>query len=246
MGRTAEWSPSRRGWTPGGRDRVDLKPSAVLAARFWPSPGAFPRWHAEAGAVLRVPVEVLALGRGHDRAGRVRGDARAHARGTLRTDRRDSVAGRLWPRHNGGGEVDPGWAGHRMECPPCRRRARLRAGHRAVLAGRARNKRDRSKIEVARYAGIAAMPRRAAWHGSRSRSLRNPIGERRPLNELHHKGRGAVGLFQSVNLRDIRVIEPGEHFRLALEAGQALGVGRHCVWQDLDRDVSLQVGVGRP
>src|SRR5688500_9121192 len=77
-------------------------------------------------------------------------------------------------------------------------------------------------------------------------TLRSRIGKRRSLNERHHERRRAIGLFQSMNLRDIRMIETSEHFCLALEAGQALGVGRDCVWQELDRDATFQVEVSRP
>jgi hypothetical protein len=49
--------------------RFEGLPRGILAARFWPSPRALPRRPAETGAFLRLAVEVLALGRGDDRAG---------------------------------------------------------------------------------------------------------------------------------------------------------------------------------
>ena len=73
------------------------------------------------------------------------------------------------------------------------------------------------------------------WH----RSLRDPISERRPLDQLHHEGRHAVALLQAVNLRNVRMIQPGEHFRFALEARHARGIARHGRGQHLDGDGPL-------
>ena len=39
------------------------------------------------------------------------------------------------------------------------------------------------------------------------------------------------------------MVQRGEDFGFALEAGQAFGIGRHCLRQDLDGDLPLQVGV---
>ena len=79
----------------------------------------------------------------------------------------------------------------------------------------------------------------------RNRPLGDPIRQRRPLDQLQHQRRDAVGLLQAVDLRDVRVVERGEDFGFALEAGQPLGIRRHRRGQDLDRDRSLQVRVGR-
>jgi hypothetical protein len=46
-------------------------------------------------------------------------------------------------------------------------------------------------------------------------------------------------------LRDMRMIEGGEHPRLALEARQPVGVCGKQIGQDLDRDVALKPGVVR-
>ena len=40
------------------------------------------------------------------------------------------------------------------------------------------------------------------------------------------------------------MVQRGEDFRFALEPGQPLAVGRHSVGEDLDGDLSLEVGVG--
>ena len=44
------------------------------------------------------------------------------------------------------------------------------------------------------------------------RPLGDAIGQRRALDQFHHECRRAAGLLQSVDLRDVRVIERREHF----------------------------------
>jgi hypothetical protein len=48
-----------------------------------------------------------------------------------------------------------------------------------------------------------------------------------------------------VNLRDVRMIQPGECFRFALEARHARGIARHGRGQHLDGDSPFQIGVRR-
>ena len=50
-------------------------------------------------------------------------------------------------------------------------------------------------------------------------------------------------VLEAVERRDVRVVERGEHARLALEARQALGVLRHLVEQELDRHLAAEPGV---
>ena len=52
-------------------------------------------------------------------------------------------------------------------------------------------------------------------------------------------------LFEAVDRRDVRMIERGEDFRLALEAREPIGIAGDRGRQDLDRDLPLQLGVGR-
>ena len=42
------------------------------------------------------------------------------------------------------------------------------------------------------------------------------------------------------------MIQRGEYFRFALKARESVVIGRHCRRQDLDRDLALQLRVGRP
>ena len=80
----------------------------------------------------------------------------------------------------------------------------------------------------------------------RQRPLRDPIGERRPLDQLQHQRRGAARLLEAVDRRDVRVVERRQHLGLALEARQAIGVEHERVGQDLQRDVALQRRVAAP
>ena len=47
----------------------------------------------------------------------------------------------------------------------------------------------------------------------RDRALRDALGERRPLDEFHHQRDRAIGLFESVNRGDVRMVQRGEDFR---------------------------------
>ena len=50
-------------------------------------------------------------------------------------------------------------------------------------------------------------------------------------------------VFEAVDLRDVRMIEGGEHLRFTREARQAIGIVGEGRQQDLDRDVALQLRV---
>ena len=77
----------------------------------------------------------------------------------------------------------------------------------------------------------------------RDRSARDPIGERRPFDQLEHQRLDAVGLLEAVDRRDVRMVERREHLRLALEARQPLGVGDERLGQHLERHLALEPGV---
>ncbi len=50
------------------------------------------------------------------------------------------------------------------------------------------------------------------------------IGERRPLDQLHHQRADAVRVFEAIDRSDMRMVQRGQDFRLPLEAGQAVVV----------------------
>jgi hypothetical protein len=77
------------------------------------------------------------------------------------------------------------------------------------------------------------------------RSPRDPIGQGWSLDQLHHQRRHARVLLESVNMRDIRVTQCREDFRLTLESGESLRIAGDRRWKHFDGDRALQVGVRR-
>src|SRR5262249_27417524 len=64
-------------------------------------------------------------------------------------------------------------------------------------------------------------------------------------NQLHHERPDVVGLFQAVDVGDVRVIQRGESLGFALEAGHPVHVRRKRLGQELDRDVPVEACVAR-
>ena len=55
----------------------------------------------------------------------------------------------------------------------------------------------------------------------------NECGETLPLHQLHGQESSAVVLLDGVQYDDVRVVEPRDGRRLALETGEAVGRRRH-------------------
>jgi hypothetical protein len=79
------------------------------------------------------------------------------------------------------------------------------------------------------------------WH----RPPRNPVGQRRTLDELHHERPRGSALFEAVDLRDVRMVQRREQLRLALEPGEPLGIVRERLEQHLDRNRAFEPRVAR-
>ncbi len=75
----------------------------------------------------------------------------------------------------------------------------------------------------------------------RNGSLRDAIRERRSLDELEDER----AFLESVNRRDVQMIERREDLRLALEARQAIGIECERLGQDFQRDVAIEPAVAR-
>ena len=58
---------------------------------------------------------------------------------------------------------------------------------------------------------------------------RDAVGQRRPLDELHHERARAATLFEAVDLRDVRVIERGQELGFALETREPVRVAREAI-----------------
>jgi hypothetical protein len=80
----------------------------------------------------------------------------------------------------------------------------------------------------------------------RNRPAGEAFGEICSLHEFHdQRGRGAC-LFEAVDLRDVRVIQRRQRFRLALEPHQPIGIAGERFRQHLQRDVAIEFAVARP
>jgi hypothetical protein len=69
------------------------------------------------------------------------------------------------------------------------------------------------------------------------------IGERRPLDELHDEGRDDLAFLQTVDDRDVGMVQRGEHFGFTLEARKPIAIGREPFGQHLERDLTLQINI---
>ena len=66
-----------------------------------------------------------------------------------------------------------------------------------------------------------------------------------PFDQFHHRGAHAARLLQTINRRNVGVIEGGEHLSLTLEARHALGIFGEGFGQDFQGDVAAQLRVPR-
>ena len=74
----------------------------------------------------------------------------------------------------------------------------------------------------------------------RNRPLRDAVGERRPLDQLHDEGLHTIRLLQTVDVSDVRMIERGEDLRLSLEPREPVRVRRERIRQHLQGIVPLE------
>jgi len=79
----------------------------------------------------------------------------------------------------------------------------------------------------------------------RQRSTRQPTLERVALDELEDKEANPVGFLQTVNARDVRMIERGHESRLLLESVEASRILACLIEQELDGNVTPETVVAR-
>ena len=80
---------------------------------------------------------------------------------------------------------------------------------------------------------------RSAWRAS------DEVGERRPLDELQDERVRLTAVLETINRRDVGMVERGQHLRLALEACDTIGIERERVGDDLQRDVTTEFCIAR-
>ena len=61
----------------------------------------------------------------------------------------------------------------------------------------------------------------------RDRTVRDPVGKRRPLDKFHDQRGDALALLQAVDLRDVRMVKSSEDLGFALESSQPFRVSSH-------------------
>ena len=71
----------------------------------------------------------------------------------------------------------------------------------------------------------------------------NDVGERRPFDQFEDQRLDAVRFLESVDRRDVRMIERREDLRFALEPRETFGVLREEIRQHLQRDVTIELRV---
>ena len=94
--------------------------------------------------------------------------------------------------------------------------------------------------------GIGNLVRQQQGVAERDASRGNAVGERRPVDELHHQRLAAIGALEAVDHRDVGMAERGEGPGFPLEARETIGVLRDRLGQDLDCDLPPEVRIGGP
>jgi hypothetical protein len=79
----------------------------------------------------------------------------------------------------------------------------------------------------------------------RNRSASDAIRQRLSVDELEHEGSDAAAFFEPVDRGDVRMLERGEHARLALEAGEPVGIAGEDFRENLQRDVAFEPRIAR-
>ena len=92
---------------------------------------------------------------------------------------------------------------------------------------------------------LGDLSRNRQGFGERNRPLRDAIGQRRPFHEFEHERRHVAGILESVDGRDVLMVERCEHVRLALESRCAIDTADARVADDFQRHVAMELGVAR-
>ncbi len=77
-------------------------------------------------------------------------------------------------------------------------------------------------------------------------SLGEPMRKILALDELHDQCGDRAGLFQPVDVGDVRVIERGKRLCFARKSRQTFGIGCKLLGQDLQRDIAIELRVVGP
>ena len=79
----------------------------------------------------------------------------------------------------------------------------------------------------------------------RNRTLSDPIGQRRAVNQFHHERLHRFVLLQPVDRRDVRMIQLRKNLRFTLETAHAVGICGEVLWKNFYRDTAAQLRICR-
>src|SRR5262249_40918711 len=96
------------------------------------------------------------------------------------------------------------------------------------------------------FEGVSDLPADGQRIVERDGTLSDAIRQRRALDQLHHQPVNETGVFDAVDVGDVRVIERREHLRLAAKPRKAVRVRCHSFREYLDGHVPIQLRVARP
>jgi hypothetical protein len=99
---------------------------------------------------------------------------------------------------------------------------------------------------VRRCDRLRDLPRDGQCVVERDCAARDTLCEVLTLDELQNNGHDAVRLFKTVDAADVGVVQRGEDFRLSLKTSEPVSVCGQSRREDLDGDLTFQLGVGRP
>ena len=96
---------------------------------------------------------------------------------------------------------------------------------------------------VGRLERIGDLPGDGDGFVDRHRPLCDPLREVGSVNQLHDQRANRQPVLEAVNLRDVGMIERGQRLRFAGKTRQTIGVAGEEVRQDLQRDVTIELGI---
>jgi hypothetical protein len=102
------------------------------------------------------------------------------------------------------------------------------------------------RLLVRRFEGFGNLARDGQRLVERDRAARQPLRQILALDEFHHEGLDALGVLQTVDSRDVRMIQRRDDFRFALEPRHSFRVSHERFGQDLDSDVAIEPRIARP
>ena len=99
---------------------------------------------------------------------------------------------------------------------------------------------------VCRLQGFRDLPGDRQGLVDRNGALRDAVGERRPLDELHHERTDAARFLETMNVGDICVVQRGERVRFARKPRQPIGITGEGVGKDLQSHITIELRVVGP